>query len=169
MPLKLSIVSLLVLATTAHADDARTTVTTDPVALVYERYTLGLARAVSAHIALRADAAVTPPTASLPGPSQLSAGVAIYFERAFHGPFLELGALVQHAPVWGVGYLGGYPSEMETVTTVGPQVSIGWQVTLPRGFTLAAAIGAARTWATTNSWYAPVTTPTSSLRVGYAW
>lgn len=166
--LKLSIASLLVLATTAHADDQRTTITTDPVALIYERYTLGVAHAVSEHIALRVDTAVTPPTSNVPGPSQLSAGVAIYFERAFQGPFLEVGALVQRSPVWGLGYLGGY-LETDMVTTAGPQISIGWQHTLPRGFTIAAAVGAARTWATNDSWFAPVVTPTSSLRVGYAW
>jgi hypothetical protein len=173
-----NILLALVLPTSAMAHAEPTTaIATDPVGLVHESYSLSIMRAVSHRFAVRADATITPDTATIAGPHQLGVSAPIYLDRPFHGPFVDPGILVRRQPNYygiggfGNGAVGCLGCMTSTTITFGPQISVGWQFTCGSGLTLAAAVGAARTWASTSPGVArqyPVI-PTSYLHVGYAW
>ena len=88
-------------------------------------------------------------------------GVPIYFERAFHGPFVELGAVAKR--VVGLGYseeLGNYAvGQRES----GPQAFVGWEWTFPSGMHLSYSLGA---WRDLDSGY---TGNLHEIRAGFAW
>lgn len=176
--LSLSLALMLGLFSTgiAHADAAAPeptfTLTTDPIALAYETYTLSLARRASSHVALRANVEYTPdsigqlggPLGSAHGGSRVAASVPIYLDRTFRGPYVEPGVFLARHRALVVGGLGGI-GYGEPYELTGTSIAVGWQSTFASGFTIHAAVGADRI----RSGDLVATMPTSYLRVGYAW
>jgi hypothetical protein len=91
---------------------------------------------------------------------ELGAGLPIYFRRTYQGVFLEPGVI----------YRRGTDAEMPgaaPVTTMGPQVLLGWHWMWDSGLNVAAAIGLGRNFSATSSTEAKVF-GNAYLRFGYA-
>jgi hypothetical protein len=168
----LSLLSLLVIVPASARADHGITVASDPIALVAGTYTLSAAHAVASRVAVRVDGEATRDLAGVAGQTwRAGVSVPIYFERAFHGPFLEPG-VVTGRYLTGIGLTEGTEAMPHgsvyaiTERVRGPRVFVGWQWMFGSGLHLAAAIGASRSWPGARE--VPARSRESYLRVGFA-
>ena len=106
---------------------------------------------------------------------ELALSAPIYLQRAFSGPFLELGVIYQETvDTPEQSWSHGDPPVAVAHTYIGPEVLIGWHWTSDSGFNVAAAIGVTRNMTARtkdadgndDGWHDPW--PTGYMRVGYA-
>lgn len=160
-------------AIAGEAAPHRVAFATDPIGLLAGTYALSATYAVSRRVALRANAQYA---SELPGLAdsrtwQASISAPIYFDRAFHGPFLEPGLVVADR-VMGYDIVPAAGDAMDPsyvalrFHTVGPHVFVGWQWTFRSGLHATYAIGASRNLTAGSATWVPIAE--SYLRVGFA-
>ena len=145
----------------------KTNISTNPIGWMFGFYGVSASYAVSANIAVRADANVMN-TDEFSG-YELGISAPIYFKRVYSGPFIEPGlvtrGLTDKNSYCDVAYSGG-SCMSSTDVMVGPEVMFGWHWTFDSGFNVAMAFGAARNIATKDS---EDVQPVGYFRVGYAY
>jgi hypothetical protein len=160
------------LASTASAEPARRIeIAIDPLALMRDTYTVDAAYAINDHVAITGGGMYVHPADNSPdwGMNRLQAGVQLFLDRAFQGPFVEAG--LRRTVTHGVGYTldengVGTPWNAD-YTTFGPQVSVGWQWTFHDTWTASYALGASKAWSQSGNVLGVVGGTEQDLRLGF--
>lgn len=167
-----TLILLALASSTAYAEPPRRIeLATDPLALVNGTYTVDAAYAIHDHVALTGEALYVDPGDSSPAwrQSRVQAGVRLFLDRAFQGPFVEAGLRRTHAT--GDGYAvdqnGTAIPFHADYRMFGPTVSVGWQWTFHDTWSLSYAVGTSKAWSITGNVLGAAATTEQNLRVGF--
>jgi hypothetical protein len=159
-------------SSTAYADPPRRIMlATDPLALVNGTYTADAAYAIHDHVALTGEALYADPGDVVPAwrQSRVQAGVRLFLDRAFQGPFVEAGLRRTHVSGDGTAVdQNGAPIPFHAeYRTFGPTVSVGWQWTFHDTWSIAYAIGTSKAWSVSGNVLGVAGGTEHDLRVGF--
>jgi hypothetical protein len=93
-PMRIVLLLSALRASTASAEPPRRIeIAIDPLALMRDTYTVDAAYAINDHVALTGEGLYVHPADNSPawGMNRLQAGVQLFLDRAFQGPFVEAG------------------------------------------------------------------------------
>lgn len=167
------LLGLAVLASsTAYADPPRRIMlATDPLALVNGTYTAAAAYAIHDHVALTGEALYADPDGASRAwhQSREQAGVRLFLDRAFQGPFVEAGLRRTHVSGDGIAVdQNGAPISFHAEYRMfGPTVSVGWQWTFHDTWSLSYAVGTSKAWSVSGNVLGVAGGTEQDLRVGF--
>jgi hypothetical protein len=130
----------------------KTIISTNPLGWIYGAYGVSVSHALNDHIAVRGDVNylsnfLDDDVTGL----EVGVGAPIYFRRTYQGVFLEPGLISRRLSQSCGGCSSSGGDTMETATTFGPQMLIGWHWTWDSGLNVAVAGGVGRNWSSSDS------------------
>jgi hypothetical protein len=118
----------------------RINLSTNPLGWMLGIYGVSASYGLTNHIALRGDVNYFDFLGGDETGFEFGAGLPIYFRRTYSGVFLEPGFIVRQ-----------FGEEQNDITTLGPQVLVGWHWMWDSGLNLAIAAGVGRNWSDEES------------------
>jgi hypothetical protein len=150
----------------------RYNISTDPFGPLYGNYSFSGSVALSENIVFRGDVSFGKQVDADGDGMELAASLPIYFRRAYSGPFLEPGLVLQtiNRDDGYVDNSGSYNTMSTTQNKVAFEMMIGWHWSFDSGLNLALAGGMARVINSDNNtdyYSGPELQPAGYFRVGY--
>lgn len=153
-----------------HYTFKKTIVSTNPIGWIYGAYGVSVSHALNNHVAVRGDVNylsgfLDEETSGM----EVGVGAPIYFRRTYQGVFLEPGFISRRLTHTCQGCSGAGGDVMDSETTFGPQMLMGWHWTWDSGLNVAVAAGVGRNWSSADDeWDSEKIFANGYLRFGYA-